>query len=92
MAWCWQTPRGLSLVKIYAIIRRHQTTISQYIAIQFFVHFAIVMSPIIAKFCLASSFEPDLEANFMVAWFTTRDKKYYWWLLFSQTFNWLLVS
>ena len=29
-------------------------------------HFAIVMSPIIAKFCVASSFVPDLEANFMV--------------------------
>ena len=92
MARCWQTPRGFSWAKIYAIIWRHQATISQYIAIQFFVHFAIVMSPIIAKFCFASSFEPDPEANFMVTWFTTRDKKYYWWSLFSQTFKWLLVS
>ena len=41
-----------------------------------FMHFAIVMSPIIAKFCFASSFVPDLEANFMVTGFTTRDKKY----------------
>ena len=54
-------------------------------------HFAIVMSPIIAKFCFASSFVPDLEANFMVTGFPTRDKKYYWWSLFSQTFKWLLV-
>ena len=39
-------------------------------------HFAIVISPIMAKFCFASSFVPDIEANFMVTWFTTRDKKY----------------
>ena len=38
-------------------------------------HFAIVMSPIMAKFCFASSFVPDLEANFMVTGFTNRDKK-----------------
>ena len=37
MAWCWQTPRGFSWAKIYAIIWRDQATISQYIAIQFFV-------------------------------------------------------
>ena len=37
-------------------------------------HFAIVMSPIIAKFCFAVSFVPDIEANFMVTGFTTRDK------------------
>ena len=33
------------------------------------------MSPIIAKFCFAISFVPDLEANFMVTGFTARDKK-----------------
>ena len=37
-------------------------------------HFTIVMFPIIAKFCFASSTEPDFEANFMVTEFTTRDK------------------
>ena len=57
MAWCWQTPRAFSWAKIYTIIWGQQATISQYIAIQFFMHFAIVMSPI--------SFVPDLEANFM---------------------------
>ena len=93
MAWCWQTPRAFSWVKIYAIIWRHLATISQYIASQFFMHLSIVMSPIIAKLCFASSFIPDLEANFMVTEFTTRDIKYYWWSLFSQTFKWLwLVS
>ena len=41
-----------------------------------------VMSPIIAKFCFASSLSyiymiiPDFEAIFMVTGFTTRDKKY----------------
>ena len=49
MTWCWQTPRGFSWAKICVIIWRHQATISQYIAIQFFVHFAIVMPPIIAS-------------------------------------------
>ena len=49
---------------------------SQYIAIQFFMHFASVMFPIIAKFCFASSLYQNLEANFMVTGFTTRDKKY----------------
>ena len=49
---------------------------SQYIAIQFFMHFASVMSPIIAKFCFAKFIVPDLEVNFMVKRFTTRDKKY----------------
>ena len=62
--------------KIYTIIWRHYATMSQYIAIQFFMNFACVMSPTIAKFCFASSFVPDLEANFMVTGFTTRDKKY----------------
>ena len=38
-------------------------------------HIAIVMSPIIAKLCFWSSIVPDLEANFMVTGFTTRDKK-----------------
>ena len=65
MAWCWQTPRAFSWAKIYTIIWGQQATISQYIAIQFFMHFAIVMSPIIAKLYFASSFVPDLEANFM---------------------------
>ena len=51
MALCWQTQRAFSWAKIYAIIWRHYATISQYIAIQFFMHFTIVMSPIIAKFC-----------------------------------------
>ena len=50
-------------------------------------HFAIVRSSIIAKFCFASSFAPDIEANFMVTGLTARDKKYYW-----QTLKWLLVS
>ena len=40
-------------------------------------HFVIVMSPIVAKFCFANSFVPDLDVNFMVTGFTTRDKKYY---------------
>ena len=34
-------------------------------------HFAIVMSPIIAKFCATSSFVPDLEAKFMETGFTS---------------------
>ena len=45
MAWCWQTPRAFSWAKIYVITWRHSATMSQYIAIQFFMHFAIVMSP-----------------------------------------------
>ena len=50
---------------------------SQFIAIQFFMHFASVMSPIIAKFCkFCKLIVPDLEANFMVTGFTIRDKKY----------------
>ena len=49
---------------------------SQYIAIQFFMHFASVMSPITAKFCFCKFIVPDLEATFMVTGFTTRDKKY----------------
>ena len=61
MALCWQTPRGFSLAKIYAIIWRHQATISQYIAIQFFVHFAIFMSPIIAKSVLQVHLNPTLR-------------------------------
>ena len=37
-------------------------------------HIAIVMSPIIAKFCFWSSIVPDLEANFMVTGFTAEIK------------------
>ena len=57
-----------------------------------FMHFAIVMFPIIANFCFASSFVPDLEANVMVTRFTTRVKNYCWWSPLSLTFKWLLVS
>ena len=49
---------------------------SQYIAIQFFMHFASVMSAVIAKFLFCKFIVPDLEANFMVTGFTTRDKEY----------------
>ena len=66
---------GSRLTKIYAIVWRHWATISQYIEIQFSMHFAIVMFPIIAKFCFTSSSVPDLESNFMVRAFTTRDNK-----------------
>ena len=50
---------------------------SQYIAIQFFMHFASVMSPITdSKILFCKFIVPDLVANFMVTGFTTRDKKY----------------
>ena len=61
MAWYWQTPRAFSWAKIYGIIWRHWATMSQYIAIQFFMHFASVMSPIIARFCFASSLYQTLK-------------------------------
>ena len=46
------------------------------IVIQFFMHFIIVLVPIMAKFfCFSSSFVPDLDANSEVPKLTTRDKR-----------------
>ena len=48
---------------------------SQYIAIQFFMHFASDVSHH-SKILFCKFIVPDLEANFMVTGFTTTDKKY----------------
>ena len=70
MAWCWQTPRAFSWAKIYAIIWRHQATITVLCALpQCYVSHH-------SKIPFCKFIVPDLEANFMVTGFTTRDKKY----------------
>ena len=76
MAWCWQTPRAFSWAKIYTIIWCHQARMSQYTAIQFFYALRQCYVSHHSKILFCKFIVPDLEANFMVTGFTTRDKKY----------------